>query len=978
MATLALGALGAGVGSLFGQAQLGFSFGVLLAGRRQGPQSAGKLDDLRGTGSQYGVMLPQVWGQYRMGGLVLWASERQRHTRSVSQGGKGGAMGGQKEEYFTQSLWVSIAGNEIGSFTKIWAEDKLIYDSTAAEPTQYTIRFYYGTETQLVDAAIEDVEGVDMWTAYRGVAGFFIEDLDLSPWGNRIPAFDALVNSTAETYVDVISGRSNLQALYHFDGGSTDDSGHGRDLTGGTPVYSPGQFNDGMFTDQAGDLTCTVGQVAALQGTELTVSFWVRHSGGSAVSTDEFMYWYPAGDKKSFQVYIDWFSQQIKFNTKCLATATTMNLATLARNTTWRNVVMTYKAGDVTRLYIDGELVDEAQTDPLLTSLAITSDPTNELRITGGGISETYWDEVAVYGYAWTEDEVGRAFNPGPVQLSTILADVFPQVGLDTSEFDVSDATEYVDGFAIAERASAADATEILRRVYATDFSEVDGKIYAITRGGTSAGTLAAADLGARADARSPQTTLTTRRAHDLELPGSLDLTYFAPDRQHQRGLQSAIRHSKAWVDEKHTVDTPLVLTDDHAARRAEQLLYTQWYERTVFEFSLNWQWLKLAPASVIMLPVNGASVRCRIVSMDVGLFGELRLTATRDELQVLDQVRQGGAADTTGVAVDAPSPVTFRAFSTPQLRDEDGFHAGFYVGGTWAEGGAGGTVYYSPNGGTDWVVGGTLTSRALLGDATSTLGSGGAVAEAFDNVNDVDLLLLVTGELVSTTEDAVDAGDNLAKLGDEVLGYAGAALTGPLAYTLSDIKRGLLGTTMSGHGTGDDFIALNSALARVQVAASLVGATVPVKVLAPGEALGDVTAVNVVIAAPSRPVGATTVLTLRSGFTPAGTGGDAAEVTVPSDPSDGATSTTWNVRRILLRVAVAGGAPSITIEKSTVAGAFSASTIGTVTLGSGAYEASVTSALGTVATGNKLRFNVATLGTATGWTVQIELEQQT
>ncbi len=88
----------------------------------------------------------------------------------------------------------------------------------------------------------------------------------------------------------------------------------------------------------------------------------------------------------------------------------------------------------------------------------------------------------------------------------------------------------------------------------------------------------------------------------------------------------------------------------------------------------------------------------------------------------------------------------------------------------------------------------------------------------------------------------------------------------------------------------------------------------------------------------------------------------------------DGVTSITWNVRRIDFRVNVAGGAPAITVEKSTASTAFSSASVGTVTLGSGAYEGNNTSSLGTVASGNKLRFNVGTLGTATGWTIEVLL----
>jgi len=115
-------------------------------------------------------------------------------------------------------------------------------------------------------------------------------------------------------------------------------------------------------------------------------------------------------------------------------------------------------------------------------------------------------------------------------------------------------------------------------------------------------------------------------------------------------------------------------------------------------------------------------------------------------------------------------------------------------------------------------------------------------------------------------------------------------------------------------------------------------------------------------------------VLVFCIAFTPLAIGADRGELTVPYDPDDGTTGLTWNVRRITLRVETAGGAPSVRVEKSTASGAFSAATVGDVTLGSGAYEGSNTTALGTVASGNKLRMNILTLATAEYWTVSVEL----
>jgi hypothetical protein len=112
-------------------------------------------------------------------------------------------------------------------------------------------------------------------------------------------------------------------------------------------------------------------------------------------------------------------------------------------------------------------------------------------------------------------------------------------------------------------------------------------------------------------------------------------------------------------------------------------------------------------------------------------------------------------------------------------------------------------------------------------------------------------------------------------------------------------------------------------------------------------------------------------VILLCAALTPE-VGPDAGEIPVPY--SDDGSSIAWKVTRVNLRVQTAGGAPSVTIEKSTGAGAFSATSVATVTLGSGDYEASVTGSLGTVSSGDKLRFNALTLDTAENWTITVEV----
>lgn len=119
-------------------------------------------------------------------------------------------------------------------------------------------------------------------------------------------------------------------------------------------------------------------------------------------------------------------------------------------------------------------------------------------------------------------------------------------------------------------------------------------------------------------------------------------------------------------------------------------------------------------------------------------------------------------------------------------------------------------------------------------------------------------------------------------------------------------------------------------------------------------------------------------VILLMQGGTPGSTGADTFECQVPYVQGD--QSIRWVIHRIYLRVQTAGGAPSVTVERSTGTGAFSATTVGTVTLGSSAYYAqTLRSSLSSdyLTSGDFIRANVQTVGTATGWTLAVECEAQ-
>lgn len=166
--------VGAGIGS-YVDAKL---FGPTVA-NAQGP----RLNDLQVLASTEGAAVPRVYGRARLAGQVIWATSFREHasTRSAGGGGKGGGgSGGSITEYsYTVSFAVALAEGVVTRIGRVWADGKPL------SLADVTWRLHKGEEDQPADPLIEAVEGAA--PAYRGIAYIVFEELDLTPFGNRVP-----------------------------------------------------------------------------------------------------------------------------------------------------------------------------------------------------------------------------------------------------------------------------------------------------------------------------------------------------------------------------------------------------------------------------------------------------------------------------------------------------------------------------------------------------------------------------------------------------------------------------------------------------------------------------------------------------------------------------------------------------------------------------------------------------------------------
>ncbi|MBS1716475.1 MAG: phage tail protein [Armatimonadetes bacterium] len=439
--------------------------------------------------------------------------------------------------------------------------------------------------------------------------------------------------------------------------------------------------------------------------------------------------------------------------------------------------------------------------------------------------------------------------STGTTTLGVLASDLCRLAGLATSDLDVSLAGVAVPGYAVDTGSSTQDQLDPLLQCYGFDAVEVDGVLRFLPRGGGAVAEITQGAMGASSQDNKPKTTVKTL-SDRTDLPGRLDLVYNDPTRSYQQTTQTEIRQS-ANIHNSIKISTGLSLSADDARRMVGRLLDTAWVESESAELYLPMSFLKVAAGDPVLVDSNTGPLRARVTEVVLAPLGELRMKAVRDDVGVLTQDETGDAGSGTAPASTKQlkaEPTDFLVWSGAELADADQTAPGFYVAANGGENWAGGSIYYSVDGGTSYQFGAGISGRSTFGTSSGTLATFGS-AGSWDNTNSVGVSLTY-GSLTSSPDAQVQSGQNWAVLGSEVLGIGTATLTSSLHYTLSHLLRGLRSSSMTGHGSGELFVLVSKAIARVSVDSSLSGQTLLVKVVSKFQTLADVTAKSVTIQA--------------------------------------------------------------------------------------------------------------------------------
>ena len=166
------GSIGGLIGGQLGRALDQTALNGLLPARSSGP----RLKGLMLNQASQGDPIKRVFGRARVNATIIWAA-RLKENRSETRANK---SAGRTQSYsYSLSFACGLCEGEIDAIGRIWADGQLL------DQSPISMRLYKGSEDQSPDSLIEAIEGKAC--AFRGTAYIVFEDLNISPFGNRIP-----------------------------------------------------------------------------------------------------------------------------------------------------------------------------------------------------------------------------------------------------------------------------------------------------------------------------------------------------------------------------------------------------------------------------------------------------------------------------------------------------------------------------------------------------------------------------------------------------------------------------------------------------------------------------------------------------------------------------------------------------------------------------------------------------------------------
>lgn len=428
----------------------------------------------------------------------------------------------------------------------------------------------------------------------------------------------------------------------------------------------------------------------------------------------------------------------------------------------------------------------------------------------------------------------GAPLAPGKIVLGEFVAKIFKRWGLSTSQYDVSQLTDLIDGYRYTLDGTGADAILApTMQGYFYDIADWDGKLHCVKRGGPSLFTITDDDLAERDGEAVEWETI-----QDSELLRKVTVGAFVPEANYEITTQDYERRAGTILAQgEQSIGLPITIDSTALKRIAEKRVNVGWAEREKAKFCLPVKFSRITATDPgTYIDRNGRAHRIRAMDkQEEG--GVLMFEAPRDR-------QEAYVGTVTGVAPNQPTfpgaaligPTQLVVMNLPVLREADDA-VGLYVAGRgYFSGWNGGQVQVSTDSGASYSGAAEITQASTIGYTATTFAAGSA------EITDTQSLTVRLPDAPESVDYAtlLRYSNRAAIQSDggawEVMQFQTVTSLGDGFYTLSGgIIRGRYGTTPGAAAAGATFVLIDSSLQFVRAERWMIGQTLQVRAVSYG-----------------------------------------------------------------------------------------------------------------------------------------------
>ncbi|HWT21691.1 MAG TPA: phage tail protein [Variovorax sp.] len=844
--------------------------GLLTPGEKtEGP----RVDDLKVQVSTYGAGIPILYGTERIGGNVVWSTDKLEVETTT--GGKGGAPENTTYRYYVHMgivLCETPRDGSIVSIVEIFQDGKLIWDARSGVPIGSALAssenphayfvLYQGHADQLPDPGEEAwMGGPGSVPAYRGVVRVRMNAIECP--GGRVPQFSFVTSTNAAAIPKYVLFDEEIPVDFQ-------DTGVGRPVfyaSGDSDVVRIGAFTANSHVQV--NSTWKFGIEGTPYGVErrraediwpvdlggpfaagVFKGFSIRCTRSASLSSDAAITWYANETDSTPSGSLSGLFPSNEFLYGLMISPDGGRLVAFTSATD--------PSGQITKWYELTDFLGVASQGTVSPSLAqgrlgygssiVNADYVGVISNDGltawvadaasaqkwvieSGVFKAEGDPVPFTGHGAFSHAItlisNRVYVVGTkrlacimprveylveaVKVKDIIADQCQRAG--ETRYDVSGIpdADVVHGYKLQNPASARSNIDPLLTAYAAYIVDEDGLIkFKKYEDIVSEATISYDELGQAEDGAEPADAMPLNRAQEIDLPRSVSASYIEPLKDYQTATEKEVRQTTE-ATEDMIVELPIATSSDHAKQVAQMILFNRWRSQNTRSFKTSRRYAYLSSGDGVTVEYPRGTWRLwRITSMtDTGALCEFNVEPGDAELYTQTAI---GATGYVGQQVAPLAPPTNLAIVDGPLLSDAGNSAGPYVA---LDG------YTDDWGGGELLVGDDDTNLASRGAVTvpAPIGMAEGVLGPWSRniVDETNLLTVNVGndELNSTTRDLMlSTTVNAFAIGAngrwEIAQFQRADSLGNGRYLLSGLRRGLRGTEgNTGNHTATDTFVL-------------------------------------------------------------------------------------------------------------------------------------------------------------------------